>query len=99
MSFGERLVLEKAVLRYRRPGRQISVQSWLWWSERSRGRFKRVRLSRKNPAHEAFQGIERDQPRLRVWKRLKVSDCSLVSDEEHVHLSVGAPVQDEVGVG
>ena len=71
-------------------------------SERYRGRFKRVRLSRKNPAHEAFHGVERVQPRSRVWKRLKVSDSSLVSEKErhqHVHLPVGAPVQERVGVG
>ena len=66
------------------------------------GRFKRVRLSRKNPACDAFQCIVGNQPRSRVWKRLKVSDSSLVADEErhqHVHLPVGAPLQDRVGVG
>ena len=71
-------------------------------SERSRGRFKRVRLSRTTSVHKAFQGIDRDQPRLRIWKRLKVSDSSPVSDEgrhHHVHLPVAAPVQDRVGVG
>ena len=52
----------------------------------------------KRPAGEAFLGIVGDQPRLRVWKRLKVSDSSLVSEEER-HLPVGAPVQDRVGVG
>ena len=56
----------------------------------------------KNPASEAFQGIVGSQPRTRVWKRLKVSDSSLVADEErhqHVHLPVRAPVQERVGVG
>ena len=68
----------------------------------SKGRFKRVRLSRKKTACEAFQGVVGNQPRSGVWKRLKVSDSSLVADEErhkHVHLSVGAPVQEKVGVG
>ena len=66
----------------------------------SRGRFKRVRLSRKTTASEAFQGIVGNEPRHRVWRRLKVSDSSLVSDEErhqHVHLPVGAPVPDRSG--
>ena len=68
----------------------------------SRGRFKRVRLSRKTTASEAFQGVVGDRPRPCVWKRSKVSDFSLCSDEEmhlHEHLPVEAPVQDRLGVG
>ena len=59
---------------------------------REHHRFLRFRLSRKT----------RDQYRSRVWKRLRVSDFSLVSIDErhqHVHLPVGALVEDRVGVG
>ena len=34
--------------------------------------YKRVRLSRKSPACEDFRSRLGDQPRPRVWKRLKI---------------------------
>ena len=67
--------------------------------------YKRVRLSRKNPACEVFRGQGIDQPRPRVWKRLRTGRSLLREDDDaggrylHGHLPFGVRVQDRVGVG
>ena len=70
------------------------------------GRFKRIRLNRKTPAHFARLGnLESVQSRSRVWKRLKVSWarwCSIcdshVMHECH-HSGDVSSLDDRVGVG
>ena len=66
----------------------------------SRGLLKRGSTRQKKKLVRLFQGIAGNQPRSRVWNRLKVSDSLLVADEErhkHVHLPFGALVQDRHG--
>ena len=86
----------------RAPGGDVVLCGNLGGSEcgLSRRGFKRVRLSIKSPASEAFHGVLGDQPRSRVWKRLRMSASPLGSDVDagrrqlHDHLLVGAHVQD-----
>ena len=71
----------------------------------SRRGFKRIRLSRKSAAVEAFQGVLRDRARPRVWKRLRIGASPLESGDDagrrqlHGHLLVGAPVRPGQGWG
>ena len=81
---GERLSLEKAVPRYLRPRRPISVsavpfgpgagQEVRWVRGSGTGR-KRFRLNRKTSAHLAGFRV---QSRPRVWKRLRHVGLSTV---------------------
>ena len=71
----------------------------------SRRRFKKVRLSRRTPASLVCQGALGDQPRPRVWKRLRVGVSSPGADDVagrrqlHDQLRDGSLVHDKVGVG